>query len=177
MIIPGFLISLLTFPGVIAHEMAHLFFCRLCRVHVFKVCYFRFGNPAGYVEHAQPDSALVHMLIGIGPFIFNTLLAIAVALPTVWPGVARGLSPFWHYGLLWLGISIAAHAFPSTGDARAIWHGAWRRGVPWYLKLLSIPLVGTLYLFALGSIFWLDVIYGVAVAVILPPLLVHWLGV
>lgn len=44
--IPGQLIAALTFPGVIVHEMAHQLFCRLFRVAVLDVCYFRFG-PAG----------------------------------------------------------------------------------------------------------------------------------
>lgn len=57
MIIPGFLISIVTFPGVIVHEMAHQIFCRLCGVAVFDVCYFRFGNPSGYVVHEIPKKA------------------------------------------------------------------------------------------------------------------------
>ena len=43
------LISLVTFPGVIVHEAAHLPFCRLRRMPVVEVCFFRVGNPAGYV--------------------------------------------------------------------------------------------------------------------------------
>ena len=39
-IIPGWLIGLVTFPGVIVHEAAHLFFCKLRRVAVFDVCFF-----------------------------------------------------------------------------------------------------------------------------------------
>lgn len=41
MIIPGFLISIATFPGVIVHEAAHQLFCRLTKVAVLDVCYFR----------------------------------------------------------------------------------------------------------------------------------------
>lgn len=54
MIIPGFLISILTFPGVIVHEIAHQLFCRICGVAVLDVCYFKAGNPAGYVVHEIP---------------------------------------------------------------------------------------------------------------------------
>jgi hypothetical protein len=45
--IPGQLISLLSFPGIIVHEFAHLIFCRLRKVAILDVCYFRFDNPAG----------------------------------------------------------------------------------------------------------------------------------
>lgn len=67
--IPGFLITILTFPGVIVHELAHQIFCRICRVAVFDVCYFKFGNPAGYVVHEHPKNAYSQILIGIGPFL------------------------------------------------------------------------------------------------------------
>lgn len=49
--IPGIVISVLTFPGVIVHEAANLLFCRFAGLAVFDVRYFRFGNPAGYVLH------------------------------------------------------------------------------------------------------------------------------
>lgn len=47
--IPGELISILTFPGIIVHEFAHMLFCRIRKVAVFDACYFRVGNPAGFV--------------------------------------------------------------------------------------------------------------------------------
>ena len=50
-IIPGVLVSAVTFPGVVVHEAAHMLFCRIRGVAVLDVCFFRFGNPAGYVVH------------------------------------------------------------------------------------------------------------------------------
>lgn len=35
MLIPGFLISLVTFPGVMVHELAHLVFCKLTNTPVY----------------------------------------------------------------------------------------------------------------------------------------------
>jgi hypothetical protein len=37
MIVPGFLIALVTFPGVIVREAAHMFFCKMRRVAVFEM--------------------------------------------------------------------------------------------------------------------------------------------
>jgi len=51
--IPGPVIAFLTFPGVIVHEAAHLFFCKLFKLQVYDVCFLRFGNPAGYVIHEK----------------------------------------------------------------------------------------------------------------------------
>ena len=66
--IPGFLIALLTFPGVIVHEAAHMLFCKLRHVAVLDVCFFRVGNPAGYVVHEPVNRFSTSLLITFGPF-------------------------------------------------------------------------------------------------------------
>lgn len=160
MIIPGFIISLVTFPGVIVHELAHVLFCRLTGTPICEVCYFRIGNPAGYVIHDQPSSVWRHILIGVGPFFLNSLIGLAA-------GVAAELM---HMDLdkmttggnvfVWLAVSIAMHSFPSTGDARSIWSAVWSPGSPLSARLLGTPLVVIIFSGALGSFFWLDALYG-----------------
>jgi hypothetical protein len=171
MLIPGFLISLVTFPGVMVHELAHLVFCKLINTPVFKVCYFRLGNPAGYVIHGQPSSVWRHILIGIGPFFVNTLLGLAMGIAALPMHIdvdhltaASGI-------FLWLAISIAMHSFPSTGDAQSIWHALWTKGAPITARIIGSPLVAIIYLGALGSIFWLDALYGAGVVLGIPKLL------
>lgn len=170
MIVPGFLIALVTFPGVIIHELAHMAFCRLTKTPVLKVCYFRLGNPAGYVIHEQPSSVWRHILIATAPFFINSLLGIVLGLavrsmrldldnPTTGTGI-----------LLWLAVSIAMHSFPSTGDARSIARAVWSADAPITARLVGSPLVAIIFLGALGSLFWLDVIYGFAVAIVIPDL-------
>jgi hypothetical protein len=72
---------------------------------------------------------------------------------------------------LWLAISIAMHSFPSTGDARSIWDAVWTKGAPITARIVGSPLVAIIYLGALGSIFWLDALYGAAVVLGIPQLL------
>ncbi len=150
--------------------MAHEFFCRVLGVPVRKVCYFRFGNPAGCVIHDSPTKAVQHVLIGTGPFLFNTCLGALAAVLRLLPSL-RGSTA--GYVLLWLGVSIAMHSFPSTGDAKSIWRGLWSRGMSIPARLVSIPIVVLIYLGALGSVFWLDLIYGVAVVVYAPHLVMQ----
>jgi hypothetical protein len=173
--IPGFIISLITFPGVIVHELAHQLFCRLFRVAVLDVCYFQFGNPAGFVVHETPSKHAHHILIGIGPFFVNSILGALIAFPAMIPLLIGQPSAFDIF-LLWLGVSIAMHAFPSTGDAQSIWQAVWSPGTSWLTRIVATPLVVLIYLGALGSFFWLDVLYGVGVAFALPHLLVQWLA-
>ncbi len=166
--IPGFLISIVTFPGVMVHEVAHQLFCRILRVAVLDVCYFRFGNPAGYVIHEIPKKSFQHLLIGIGPFFINSILGAIIALPSAIPVVKLGTGSFIDYFLIWLGISIAMHSFPSTGDAKSIWTTVRSPKTPLLTRLIAVPVVGIIYLFAMGSFFWLDLIYGIAVVTLLP---------
>jgi hypothetical protein len=169
MIIPGEFIALLTFPGVIIHESAHLLFCKWGRVPVFDVCFFRFGNPAGYVVHEPPKNFSLAFLISVGPFIINSLLCIVLCFPAFVPVRIFDRPDPISYFLLWLGLSIGMHAFPSTGDAKVLWSQAGeaaKRGN--LLAILSYPLVGVIYLANIGRIFWLDLMYGFAIGLALP---------
>lgn len=176
MIIPGlgFLISIITFPGIMVHEFAHQIFCRILRIPVFRVVYFRVGNPCGYVEHEASEDPLKVFLTSTGPFFVNTLLGIVILTP-----VAIPIIKFREYGnplnllLAWLGFSILMHAFPSTGNARNMVEYLLKNSQVGILpKILAAPVIGLIYAGAFGSIFWLDLIYAGAVAMLIPNLLV-----
>jgi len=170
--IPGILVTLATFPGVIVHEIAHQLFCRWFRVAVFDVCYFRVGNPAGYVVHEPPRTAWQNTVIAIGPFLVNSLIGALIAAPGAIPVLQFESGSLLDYFLIWLGVSIAMHAFPSTGDARSMLQAVQAEGTPSLTRILVFPLVGIIYLGAIGSFFWLDAIYGVFIAMALPNILV-----
>ncbi len=172
MIVPGFLISILTFPGVIVHELAHALFCRLTGTRVHRICYFRIGNPAGYVIHDIPTSVWKHILIGVGPLFVNTLLGSILGVVAALAHVNVDKLTILSGIFLWLAVSIAMHSFPSTGDARSIWKSVWSKRSPVTAKLIGTPLVAIIFLGALGSIFWLDAIYGYGVVMELPKLLI-----
>lgn len=173
--IPGFLISIITFPGVIVHEFAHQLFCRLFRIPVYDVVYFQFGNPSGYVIHEPAEEPLECFFISIGPFIINTLLGMLLTLPA-----AVELIQFSSYvnplSLLlgWLGISVLMHAFPSIGDAKVMVKCILKNPqVSLVVKVITAPYIGLVYVGAIGSVVWLDFIYAIAVAGFLPNLLVQ----
>ncbi|QUH29968.1 metalloprotease family protein [Vallitalea guaymasensis] len=176
MLIPGQIISLATFPGVIVHEMAHQFFCRISRVAVFDVCYFRFANPCGYVVHEEPKKVYQHVLISIGPFIINTILGALIAMSAAIPVLRFNSGDFLDFFLIWLGISIAMHAFPSRGDANNIWELIKSNETNWLTKIICFPIVVLIYIGALGSVVWLDLLYGMAVALLIPNLLLKILA-
>lgn len=174
MFIPGPLIALLTWPGVIVHEMAHQLFCRWAGVAIFDVCYFRFGNPAGYVIHEPARTGAQSILIGIGPFIVNSVVGALIAAPASIPVLQFQSGTVVDYVLIWLGVSIAMHAFPSTGDAKSIWQSV-QRATP-LARIIATPIVGVIYLGAIGSFFWLDAAYGFIMALAIPSLLVSALA-
>ena len=174
--IPGFLIALVTFPGVIIHELAHQLFCRLYKVPVFKVVYIQAGNPAGYVLHERARNKLQGIMISVGPFVVNTVVGALISLPAALPVFVFHKAGPVDYLLIYLGVSIAMHAFPSRGDANVIWEAMKEEDTPLWVKIIGYPVVGLIYLGSLGSFFWLDVLYGVGVAVMLPRLIISMLG-
>jgi hypothetical protein len=78
----------------------------------------------------------------IAPFLFNTTIGALIALPAVIPIVALGVP-----------MDIMS---PRTGIG---------------LRCLALPIIGVIYLGAVGSCFWLDVLYGVLIVTALPRLL------
>lgn len=174
--IPGQLITLATFPGVIVHEFAHQLFCKWTKTPVLDVCYYRFGNPAGYVVHEKPRDLKVNLLIDIGPFIVNNILGILLTLTASLPVFTFGAGDFTDYIQMWLGISILMHSFPSTGDAKALLSAVKETEGNMLLKALCYPIIGLIYIGALGSVIWLDAIYAAAVALLVPQLLVGLLA-
>lgn len=174
MFVPGFLISLITFPGVIVHELAHQYFCWLMKVPVIEVKYFQLKNPCGYVLHEPVDRPFANFIISVGPFLFNTLLGAVIVFPA-----AIEVLLFKHYGnifslvIAWLGVSILMHSFPSTGDAEALANSVLKnKRVNILAKVLTAPVVALIYIGSIGSIIWLDLGYAILVSMLLPRLLV-----
>ena len=191
MFIPGILISLITFPGVIVHELSHQIFCFLRRVPVYEVKYYQVKNPSGFVAHEPSDSPLTNFIISIGPFIINTLIGACIIFPAsiqmnefgIFDSIRGGNADFnvivSFFPMLiayWLGVSIIMHAFPSTGDAQVLVNSILKnKSVNVFVKILVAPVIGLIYLGAIGSIFWLDLIYATFVAYLLPKLIALFL--
>lgn len=177
MIIPGFVISAITFPGVAVHELAHQICCRICRIPVYEVKYFRFQNPCGYVLHEPTGNPWKNLITGMGPFFVNTILGMIITLPAfynLWGagryiGGGSGYIRFLYYILYWLGLSVLMHAFPSTGDAKSMIQTILKnKEVNIFAKIVTAPFIALIYLGAIGSMFWLDLVYGIAMSAILP---------
>lgn len=174
--IPGWLVSIVTFPGVIVHEAAHMLFCKLRGVVVVEVCFFRVGNPAGYVVHEETEDFNTTFLICVGPLLVNSLLCIVFCFPSLMPIQVFGQGDILDIALIWLGVSIGMHAFPSNQDAQVLWEqagqAARRLNV---LALLSFPLVILVFIANVLSFFWFDTLYGIALGIFLPMFLLDYM--
>ena len=169
--IPGFLISILTFPGVIVHEFAHLISCKLTETKVLSVCYFRVGNPSGYVIHEIPISVWRHILIGIGPFFVNSLVGFLIGCAAIAFHLDPHNQDLLSIAVFWLAVSIAMHSFPSRGDAKSIWKAVWSPTAPVTARIIGSPLVSIIWIGAIGSIFWLNLGYAIVIVLVLPKLI------
>ena len=170
--IPGILISIFTFPGVIVHEFAHLIFCKLRNVAVFDVCYFRTANPVGYVIHENSENFYTTFLISMGPFLVNTTLCLLICIPAYMPLHFFNIDHPFSFFLMWLGISIGMHAIPSNQDAKNVYEQAKEKiKEKNALAILSFPIVGLIYIFNILRFFWADLFYGLAVGIGIPSLI------
>jgi hypothetical protein len=170
--IPGWLIALVTFPGVIVHEVSHRFFCDVTRTPVYDVRYFQpMGNPAGYVIHARPRRLTHGLLISIGPLILNTMLCALLTVGVAYQVVVLDGS-LAHQPLLivlaWLGFSIGANAFPSRQDAASFVaevKDARGEGFVLYVARFAAGLVTVANAL---RVIWFDLLYAVGVSLLIP---------
>ena len=169
--LPGWLISGLTFPGVMVHEIAHRIFCHLTGVPVYEVAYFRFGgNPAGYVVHGPPPTLRAALLISVGPLIVNSLLCALLTFAAVIPLIiladksASGISIF----LAWVGLSIGMHAFPSNHDIDGFVDLVEERRGDGILAIVAQLFAWVFKIANALRIVWIDLIYAVLLSMTLP---------
>lgn len=158
--IPGQLISILTFPGVIVHEWAHKKYCDWTGVFVHKVVYFQTKNPAGYVLHSEPSNYEQTFWISVGPLIINSFLSIILG----WLATQTEPESFLYYIILWVAISIGMHAFPSDQDASHFFtkskHLLKNGGS--FFHYLAYPFYGLIWLANKLRFIWFDLFYAIA---------------
>ena len=157
--IPGWLISLLTFHGVILHEWAHKVFCDYFHIPVLEVRYFQVGKAeAGYVKHGEVKLFWHTFWISTGPLIINSLAAMLLAATTT---QAKDDSIL-EYVLGWLSVSASMHAFPSNVDAEHVLDAskAARANGGSVLHFLSYPFVWLIGIANALRFFWFDAMYA-----------------
>lgn len=166
----GVVFNVLTFPGVIIHELAHQLFCFICRIPVYEIKYFQFQNPNGYVIRERTDSPWKNFLISMGPFFINTIIGICLLLTVTIENNLFGVS----YNMLnnvvyWLGISMLVQSFPSAEDIGILVEGIIKnKEVNVLGKIIVAPFIFFAYVGVIGSVFWLDVAYALLIAYQLP---------
>lgn len=166
--IPGVLISLVTFPGVIMHEISHRFMCDLFHVPVYEIGYFNiFSKTAGHVQHGHVEKLKHNLMISLAPLFFNSILCMLLTLPfnsmLIIPVWTKSYFTPLYLILWWIGISMGANAFPSNQDVNNVIMAA-EDNTYFSLRLLSY----IIRLLNLLSTFWMSFIYALGISFILP---------
>lgn len=149
--LPGILFSLLTFPGIVIHELAHKIFCDLLDVPIRSVRYFRLGNPAGYVIHEIPPKLSQRFWISVGPFIINSFTAVVLSYLAS-KQVTESHS--W-YLLIWVATSAGIHAFPSDTDMKSVFS----KGS--IMNIFALPFVILVWIANKLKYLWFDFFYAI----------------
>jgi hypothetical protein len=168
MILPGVVLSGITFPGVMVHEFAHELMCHLTGTRVLKVCYFRLGDSSGYVLSEKPSNIWKSFLISFVPFIFNSGTGFLSGLASAAFYREAGRFDFVSATLFYLGVALAFHAFPSLQDAKVIDDELWKKETGLVAKFICAPVVLLFALKAIVDLVLLDMIWGLTLGGIFP---------
>jgi hypothetical protein len=165
--IPGFVITILTFPGYVMKTVATKFWCDVLGVPVYDAKYFK-----GTILHEKIESAAQSIIVALSSFTVNTSLCAILLFPVAFL-FFLGADPDGLEGtitalLAWVGISVGMHALPARSEIQFYLNGIpedMRRGLSYNI----LRAAGAL--FALTDLLkriWLDLVYAVAVGLAVP---------
>lgn len=119
--------SILLFPGMILHELAHALACILLGVKVTRT---KLWGPTGASVTHQATTGWKNFLVSIAPFFVNTplaLLSFYIGHAGVHYFAFIELEPILKIMLFyWLGVSFSFFAFPSETDLKSGWRTLWK---------------------------------------------------
>lgn len=154
----GFLIKLLTFPGAFMHAYWEHIMCKTYNCPVDDHRYMRPDEMCGHIEHDEFGTAGQQFAFCFFPMLFNGFLGLAIGLPAIINAVFLGGAAWYHYIMLWLGISLLTNAFPLIEDAMALWEKVYSGGKNIVLKILAFPLLAIIFAGAYLSEWGLSVV-------------------
>ena len=150
-------VSAITFIGVVFHEFGHKLFCDLTGVKVHRACYYRLGNPAGYIIHERPEKFVQSLLVTVGPLITGTGFGLLFFYISKFQVAEK-----WQEMLfVWLGFSVAINAFPSNTDAKNLWKNTNRQVSRNLYAIVGYPFALIIWLANALHVVWFDMFYAI----------------
>jgi len=175
-VIPGIVITLVTFPGFVMSTVSRRFCCDLLGVPVYEIHYFK-----GTIRHGRIESAGGAALAAFAPFFVNTVLCSVLFFPVGFSLLLStnppGQEAFVELVLAWAGLSIGMHAFPSSQSIEY-----YLERLPQYAhrgpSYLFLRIMGKVFILVkILKFFWFDLLYALAVGIVAPYLVTRALMV
>jgi hypothetical protein len=171
--IPAPVVAILTFPGVILHEMAHKFFCDYFNIKVFKVSYFRVSSQAGHVIHEPVYCPNQNAIIALAPLLVNSVVCFVLLSPYLisWKLESAFLWKFSAFNmfLIWVGLSCGLSALPSSTDIKNISNDTIGKYTVIKIIVRCLNALGFV-----GEVIWLFLLWNLTSPII--HLVVSWIG-
>lgn len=112
-------VSRLTFPGFFVRALLVQCICKIVKVKVNKIHYFKLqksNDKHGSVDYEKHEKLFNNLIILVIPFIALSISGLLVTLPAVHKISVIGEAYVFDYILLWIGISISANAMAGNQE-------------------------------------------------------------
>jgi len=143
-LIPNYLISILTIPGLFLHVFLHQFICKVLGVSVLEMKYFDFKNKVGYVIHEKSENVKFNVIITFFPYLIMTLLSFLLFIPLILITASSSNSIIIIFVFIltfWFFVSFLFHALPSGLDLGSIVNYFKERSKPDSEPFLGAPYI------------------------------------
>lgn len=151
----GFLIKIVTCPGVLLNIWVTRLTCKMLGIKITKVDwrYFLIGT---VVQIEPPENYFRLFAIIILPFIFMSTVALPFCYLTILGHTGIGMFFF-----LWLSISMAANSFPEIDLGDILWKQSRKKMKEKnYIAYLGFPIVIIIYVMMVLRLLYIDILYG-----------------
>ncbi len=161
-VVIGILIRLITFPGVLLNTWVCRLTCKMLGIKVIQVDYSKLLF--GMAIKVEPPEVYLRLFAFIfWPFIIMTVIALPFCYLAIYSFKGIGYLLF-----LYASVAIAANAFPHLEMANMLWkQSSIELKQKNYIAVLGFPLVIIVYALSLLKHFWIDILYGLFLLVLM----------
>ena len=168
MFIPFAVLYGFTFPGVMVHELSHLWMCWLTRTKVISVNLFQLGPNSGYVVCDRGSNVWSVFAVSVVPFFVNTGTALIIGGFGARFYRSYGPNNFLTWLSIYLAFSVGFHAFPSLQDIKVVDDRLWEKSTMLFSKIILAPIVLIFGIVALGGNIAVNLLSGFGFGILIP---------
>lgn len=157
-------VAFLTFPGVAFRQAVQFYLCKATGTRVESATFYQRRAPFGIIQYERTGLLKNEIILILGPFIFNSIVAGILALPVIERAIYfRGESNGADLALLWFAFATAMQSSPRRDEINILRELLNLQKPGCFISIFVAAACGVGRFINAGKSFWTDFIYAMIV--------------